>query len=149
MIQAGRAKPLLENPEAPASLNHDNQADTEDFLIASPYTSLPHLLDLRALNTAQQLLSKALTILEAVRADYATAPYAEAFNWAAIFARLKDLVQQQNYPWERQHFCTIYLSPSSTSLSSNPLNQNPTSSPPKPPLFHLPSTPNTLQKHHN
>lgn len=147
MIQAGRAKPLLENPEASASLNHDHQADTEDFLIASPYTSPPHLLDFRALNTAQQLLSKALTILEAVRADYATAPYAEAFNWAAVLARLKDLVQQQSYPWERQHFCTIYLSPSSTTPSSNPFPQNPTSSsPPKPPSFNPPHPP---QKHHN
>lgn len=115
MMQTVRAKPLLDldiadfqlaHPEAPASPYHQRHADTGDFLIVSPYTSPPHLLDLRALNTAQQLLAKALTILEAVRLDYATAPYVEAFNWETVFAKLKGLVRQHNYPWERQHFCT-------------------------------------------
>lgn len=114
-MQTVRAKPLLdpemaefhvEHPEAPASATHQRQADTGHFLIVSPYTSATHLLDLRALNTAQQLLAKALTILEAIRLDYATTPYVEAFNWDAVFAKLKDLVRQHNYPWECQQFCT-------------------------------------------
>lgn len=114
MIQTVRVKPLLdpqvteyhvEHPESPAAPSDDRQADTGDFLVVSPYTSLPHLLDLRILDTAQQLFARALTILEATRLDCATASYVESFNWDAVIARLKQLARQQDYSWERQHFC--------------------------------------------
>jgi hypothetical protein len=116
MIQAIHTKPLpnpqveevhMEHPEAPPPPTHQSHTDTGDLLIVSPYTSPPHLLDLRTLNTAQQLLAKALTILEATRLDYATAPYVEAFNWDAVFAKLQELTRYQNYQWKRQHFCTF------------------------------------------
>lgn len=116
MLQTVQVKPLLdpqvaefhvEHPQAPALPYPHRQADTGEFLVVSPYTSLPHLLDLRALDLAQQLLAKSLTILEAMRLDYATAPYDISFNWDATFAKLKFLARQQRFSWKRQHFCTF------------------------------------------
>lgn len=118
MIQTLRAKPFqdpqvaeyhVEHPEAPAAPSDDRQADTGDFLVVSPYTSLPHLLDLRALDPAQQLLARALAVLEATRLDYATANYVKSFNWDAVFARLKRLARLEDYAWERQHFCRSFF----------------------------------------
>lgn len=96
-----------EHLEIPASPNGQRQAQTGDFVVASPYTSLSHLLDLRTLNIPQQLFAKALTRLEATRPDYATAPYIDSFNWAIVFEYLKDLAQQRSHTWQRQHFYII------------------------------------------
>lgn len=52
----------------------------EEKLVVSPYSEEPHLLDLDTLDTANQLLAKALMNLKCLRKDYATAPYAEIFN---------------------------------------------------------------------
>jgi len=52
----------------------------ENMLIVSPYDEEPHLLDLRTLDAANQLLAKALVGLKCLREDYATAPYVEIFN---------------------------------------------------------------------
>jgi len=59
---------------------HTNDETDENLLVASPYTEKPHLLDLRTLDTANQLLAKALVKLKCLRSDYATAPYVEIFN---------------------------------------------------------------------
>jgi hypothetical protein len=55
-------------------------AETEDLLVVSPYTEEPHLLSLKTVDTANQLLAKALVGLKCLRDDYATAPYVEIFN---------------------------------------------------------------------
>jgi hypothetical protein len=52
----------------------------ENMLIVSPYEDEPHLLDLRTLDLANQLLAKALVGLNCLREDYATAPYVDIFN---------------------------------------------------------------------
>ena len=52
----------------------------KDKLIVSPYTEEPHLLDLKTLDTTNQILAKALASLKCLRVDYATAPYDEIFN---------------------------------------------------------------------
>ena len=100
---------LLEHPEVPASAapNTHRQAEIGHFLVVSPYTSNPHLLDLRTLDISQQLLARALTHLQAVREDYATASYVDSFNWTAVLARLKTLVQQNNHHWRRQDFYIV------------------------------------------
>jgi hypothetical protein len=87
-------------PPAPASLelsrHVDHLQDAEGFiagpsivpgpstndhlLIVSPYEEESHLLDLRTVDTANQLLAKALVGLKCLRDDYATAPYVEIFN---------------------------------------------------------------------
>jgi hypothetical protein len=54
--------------------------DHSRYLVVSPYDELPHLLDLEALDTANQLLSRALVEMKCLREDYATAPYIETFN---------------------------------------------------------------------
>jgi hypothetical protein len=55
-------------------------AKNDHLLVVSPYDEEPHLLDLRTLDTANQLLAKALVGLTCLRDDYATAPYVEIFN---------------------------------------------------------------------
>jgi hypothetical protein len=50
------------------------------LLVVSPYEEESHLLDLRTVDTANQLLAKALVGLKCLRDDYATAPYIEIFN---------------------------------------------------------------------
>lgn len=116
MLETLQAKPLsnsqatefrVEHPEVPASPDDHRQADTGDFLVVSPYTSLSHLLDLRSLEISQQLLAKALTILEPVREDYATAPYIDSFNWASVFARLKSLIRQNDHTWRQQYYYVV------------------------------------------
>ncbi|OQN99832.1 hypothetical protein B0A48_14602 [Cryoendolithus antarcticus] len=54
------------------------------LLQASPYTTPEHFLDLSTLTLPLQLFAKSLVHMQAVRSDYATAPYSEAFNWQSI-----------------------------------------------------------------
>ncbi|KAI9928769.1 hypothetical protein ASPWEDRAFT_168743 [Aspergillus wentii DTO 134E9] len=82
-------------------------AKSDDLLIASPYNEPGHLLDLKTLDTPEQLLSKALTILKPVREDYATAPYTEALNWQDVFDFLRELSQAEGYQWTRQRFYVV------------------------------------------
>ncbi|KAK6426136.1 hypothetical protein LTR95_016168, partial [Oleoguttula sp. CCFEE 5521] len=53
-------------------------------LQASPYTTRDHLLDLATLSPSLQLFAKSLVHMQAIRPDYATAPYPKAFNWQSI-----------------------------------------------------------------
>ena len=92
----------------PASPADDRQRpDPENHLVVSPYTSLPHLLDLRPLKEPQRLLAKALTILQSTRPDYALAPYYQSFNWDAVTHRLKSLLELSTHQWQRQHFYIV------------------------------------------
>lgn len=79
----------------------------DDLLVSSPYTTAPHLLDLRTLDLPNQLLARALTILTPIRDDYATAPYLDAFNWTAVFEYLHDLTETAGYHWTRQTFYVV------------------------------------------
>ncbi|PLB43861.1 hypothetical protein P170DRAFT_368985 [Aspergillus steynii IBT 23096] len=76
-------------------------------LIASPYNSPPHLLDLTTLDTPNRLLALALSILKPVRDDYATAPYADALNWPAVFSFLRDLAAHEGFHWPKSHFYVV------------------------------------------
>ena len=104
-----KAEFYLEHPNAQSIHASENQvpADTGEFLIVSPYTSQSHLLDLRPLEEAARLLAKALTILEPVRTDYATAPYYEAFNWASVTSYLKYLNEEAGHSWSCQRFYIV------------------------------------------
>ncbi|KAF7184066.1 hypothetical protein CNMCM7691_004625 [Aspergillus felis] len=84
----------------------DSEAETQ-LLIASPYNSPLHLLDLQTLDTPNRLLAQALTILRPVRADYATAPYADSFNWPSVFAFLRDLSTREGQSWSRTKFYVV------------------------------------------
>ncbi|KAL4976762.1 hypothetical protein BDW66DRAFT_47253 [Aspergillus desertorum] len=78
-----------------------------DFLIASPYTTREHLLDLSTLDTPNRLLAQALTTLTPLRPNYATAPYTESFNWASVFVTLHNLAKKEGYSWPRQSFYVV------------------------------------------
>ena len=80
---------------------------SDDRLIVSPYNDQAHLLDLRRLDHPNQLLAKALTILQPIRPDYATAPYTESFNWTAVFDFLRRLSQVEGYRWTQQDFYVV------------------------------------------
>lgn len=81
---------------------------SDNLLVVSPYLTRPHLLDLHSLSKPVQLVSKALTLLKPTRADYATAPYLDSFNWVAVMERLRGLCEAEiDQPWESQAFYVI------------------------------------------
>ena len=79
----------------------------EDLLVVSPSEELPHLLDLRTVDTANQLLAKALVGLKCLRVDYATAPYVETFNWPEVINSLKGMVSNSDFTWKEQFFYIV------------------------------------------
>ena len=100
----------LQDPALPAINDQPQQADLgSSHLVVSPYTTLPHLLDLRNLDEPPKLLAQALSILQPIRDDYATAPYHQSFNWDAVTHRLQSLLDlsNNNYQWKRQHFYIV------------------------------------------
>lgn len=92
-----------------AQFNEKDSLDdiNENILIVSPYIERPHLLDLSTVDTANQLLARALTQLKCVRPDYATAPYVEIFNWSVVVETLRDLAALSNYAWEDKSFYIV------------------------------------------
>ena len=82
-------------------------ADNENYLVVSPYDEKPHLLDLRTLDTANQLLAKALIEFKCLREDYATAPYVDTFNWSEVIDRVKKLVTSSNFSWRETEFYIV------------------------------------------
>ena len=96
--------PHNEKSQCEATVN----GSPSDLLIVSPYTSRSHLFDLNSVDKANQLLSTALTVLKAVRPDYATAPYISAFNWSEVLERLKlSLKANAGYQWKEQFFYIV------------------------------------------
>lgn len=73
----------------------------------SPYDEEPHLLDLRTVDTANQLLAKALVGLKCLRDDYATAPYVEIFNWPEVINSVRDQASSSSFTWKEQHFYIV------------------------------------------
>jgi len=95
------------SPALPTPSNDLLGADVGGFLVVSPYTCPPHLLDLKPLSDSQRLLARALTVLQPSREDYATASYTEAFNWDAVIGELRALVVSSSYKWKRQRFYIV------------------------------------------
>jgi len=81
--------------------------DDGSLLIVSPYDEMPHLLDLRTLDTANQLLARALVSLKCLRDDYATAPYVDIFNWSEVVQIVKELGSASNFTWKEQGFYIV------------------------------------------
>jgi hypothetical protein len=80
---------------------------SNNLLITSPYTTPDHLLDLTTLDTPYRLLAQALTTFAPIRDDYATAPYTESFNWAAVFEKLHELAAEDGHAWKRERFYVV------------------------------------------
>ncbi|KAH0377486.1 hypothetical protein KCU92_g9207, partial [Aureobasidium melanogenum] len=83
------------------------EAETNKFLVVSPYTSPPHLLDLPRYSKASQLFANALTFFQSVREDYATAEYTKSFNFAQVMETLKFLSREEGYTWKKTEFYVV------------------------------------------
>ena len=94
-------------PKPAVLATYPQDADVGHHLVVSPYTTSPHLLDLRTLDVPQKLLAQSLTVLQSTRKDYATAPYHQSFNWDAVIDQLKSLLGTTNDLWHHQHFYIV------------------------------------------
>lgn len=75
----------------------DNGLKASRLLVASPYTSQRHLLDLNSVTPIAQSLAVALAGLEPLEPTYALRPFPLAFNWQEIFAgRLLELLTSED-----------------------------------------------------
>ncbi|KAJ6190455.1 hypothetical protein N7519_000476 [Penicillium mononematosum] len=83
----------------------DTETDTR--LIASPYNSVPHLLDIAALERQDRLFALALAYLKPIRDDYATAGYTESFNWTEVFDLLRAFSQAEDHTWKSQSYYVV------------------------------------------
>ncbi|KAJ5799411.1 uncharacterized protein N7518_001479 [Penicillium psychrosexuale] len=83
----------------------DTETDTR--LIASPYNSVPHLLDIAALERQDRLFALALAYLKPIRDDYATADYTESFNWTEVYDLLRVFSQAENHTWKSQSYYVV------------------------------------------
>jgi hypothetical protein len=79
----------------------------EHLLITSPYHERPHLLDLRTVDTANQLLAKALVELKCLREDYATAPYTDIFNWTEVIESIRRMSEASDFKWTESSFYIV------------------------------------------
>jgi hypothetical protein len=78
-----------------------------EFLIVSPYDERDHQLDLSTVDTGCQLLAKVLVSMSSSREDYATAPYAEIFNFGELADSLRELVTESNFKWTEKDFYVV------------------------------------------
>ncbi|KAJ5489314.1 hypothetical protein N7539_004204 [Penicillium diatomitis] len=90
----------------------DDEFSAKEFvpdtrLVASPYNSVPHLLDLDTLDTQSRLLALSLSLFTPVRSDYATGDYLEFFNWPEVFQFLKALAKAGGHAWKKQSFYVV------------------------------------------
>lgn len=72
---------------------------TRRYVVASPYTEADHLLDLETLDAENQILAQALVDLKCLRDDYATAAYADTFNWDEVVGRVRELAAARSHGW--------------------------------------------------
>lgn len=77
------------------------------FLEAAPYVEAEHLLDLASIDMPYRLMAVALMELEPATDAYATAPYADAFNWAAVMARVRQLAADEQSSWKATDFYVV------------------------------------------
>lgn len=78
-----------------------------NFIVQSPYTEHPHLLDLDTLDHENALLAQALAVLRSTRDDYATASYVESFNWDEVMGELKRLVGESSQGFKETSFYVV------------------------------------------
>jgi hypothetical protein len=109
------ARSQASTPSSPIYLKDNGTAQVsvtakpvdDSLLLVSPYEDRPHLLDLNTLDTANQLLAKALVCMKNLREDYATAGYEQSFNWSEIIDSLRQLVAASNFEWTETAFYIV------------------------------------------
>lgn len=114
-MAAPGVQPVLSQPattvgngkrDAHIAINEIRQTDSK-FLVQSPYDEEGHLLDLDTVNHENGLLARALTKLYAIRADYATAPYNDSFNWSEVMTELRQLVAESGQGFQESSFYVV------------------------------------------
>lgn len=107
-ISPGHEKPtqskLLENVDINVL---EVEPQNSRWLIHSPYTEREHQLDLETLDDENALLARALARMRCLRADYATAPYTESFNWDEVHQELRDLIQKTGKTFKETSFYVV------------------------------------------
>ena len=98
--------------EVPATSDEEREAGARTgtvarYLVASPYIEQEHLLDLESVDAESGLLAEALSLMRNTRADYATAPYAESFNWDEVMAELEAVTQRRGHRWREASFFVV------------------------------------------
>ncbi|PGH20785.1 hypothetical protein AJ80_03412 [Polytolypa hystricis UAMH7299] len=88
-------------------VKYEDAVISDSFLITSPYNEPGHLLDLRRLDISDQLLAKALTVLQPIQPDYATRDYTESFNWQFVMDLLKGFSAAEGYEWKERDFYVV------------------------------------------
>jgi hypothetical protein len=84
-----------------------NALDQSRYLVVSPYTEQPHLLDLKSVDEENGLLARALTNMRNIRDDYATAPYLDTFNWEDVIESLRALARESQHDWKETSFYIV------------------------------------------
>ncbi|KUI63486.1 UPF0643 protein PB2B2.08 [Cytospora mali] len=97
-------------PEGP--ILHQQTVDTLPYeaprrIVMSPYVEKEHLLDLETLDVENGILAEALTKLNCLREDYATAPYLETFNWGEVMDRVRELTTARKHDWRETTFYIV------------------------------------------
>lgn len=82
-------------------------AASNRYLVQSPYTEQEHLLDLDTLDNENTILARALGKFQAVREDYATAPYTESFNWPEVLEEVKRLALESGKSFKETSFYIV------------------------------------------
>lgn len=82
-------------------------AASNRYLIQSPYTEQDHLLDLETLDNENTILARALSKFQALRDDYATAPYTESFNWPEVMEEAKRLALESGKSFKETSFYIV------------------------------------------
>jgi hypothetical protein len=96
---------VISSHEVAQASDGTNQDD--NYIVMSPYTEQDHLLDLRTLDAENALLAQALVHMKSLRPDYATAPYAETFNWDEVLGELAALVRRSGHAWKETSFFIV------------------------------------------
>ncbi|CAG7562885.1 unnamed protein product [Fusarium equiseti] len=82
-------------------------AASNRYLVQSPYTEQEHLLDLNTLDNENTILARALGKFQAIREDYATAPYTESFNWPEVLEEVKRLALESGKSFKETSFYIV------------------------------------------
>lgn len=113
-IDAVKAAAVVTQTEVFENASDSDNASFQDpdishLIISSPYIDEIHQLDLRSLSEPVANFAQALTHMDAVRPDYATAPYDRSFNWQAITSEYQQITQA-DLPREISFFVIVFRS---------------------------------------
>lgn len=105
-MPAGKTS-FAEGPILRQKTAHDVPYEPPRHIVMSPYVEQEHLLELETLDVENQILAEALSEMECLREDYATAPYLETFNWGEVMDRVKGLTTARKHDWRDTTFYIV------------------------------------------